>query len=239
MKRIAMWSGPRNISTAMMRSFENRADTCVVDEPFYACYLKRSGSIHPARDMILDQQSSNYSSIVESLISSPREDSPIFYQKHMCHHMLADMDRRWLDKVNNAFLIRDPRKMIASYVKSRQDPVFADLGALQQDELFKRTADKIGAPPPVVESADILKDPEGTLNKLCNSLAIPFDPAMLSWPAGKRESDGVWAPYWYASVEKSTGFVPYKESKVELTPALERLADKCMPMYENLKKYKI
>ena len=149
------------------------------------------------------------------------------------------MDRRWLDKVTHAFLIRDPRMMIASYVKSRETVTLADLGLLQQDELFDRTADKLGAAPPVVESADILKNPEAMLKKLCTSLAIPFDSAMLKWPEGKRDSDGIWAPWWYANVEKSTGFMPYKELVINLPPALERLAEKCMPVYEKLMKFKL
>lgn len=237
MKRIAMWSGPRNISTAMMRSFENRGDTVVIDEPFYACFLERSGIDHPGREIILQSQSTDTNKVIESLVGPHSEAAGIFYQKHMCHHMLDGMELDWMKEVTNVFLIRDPRAMIASYVKSREAVEFSDLGARQMIKFFDAECDRLGTTPIVIESADVLKDPEGMLEKLCNALEIPFDIAMLNWPQGKRDSDGVWAPHWYASVEKSTGFMPYSEREIELSPELERIADQCMPAYEKLLKY--
>ena len=238
-KRIAMWSGPRNISTAMMRSFENRRDTIVVDEPLYAAFLQETGIDHPGRDDILKAQSTDWRRVAKELLVPLPDGVDIFYQKHMCHHLLDDMGRDWINDLTNVFLIRDPRAMIASYVKSRETVCLADIGVAQQLELFKRTADRLGSAPPVLDSADVLKNPAAMLNKLCASVDIPFDQAMLTWPAGSRDSDGIWAPYWYDSVIKSTGFSPYREGEIILSAALEKIADKAQVVYEELFKFKI
>ncbi|WP_262692289.1 sulfotransferase-like domain-containing protein [Kordiimonas aestuarii] len=238
--RIAMWSGPRNISTAMMRSFENRADTVVVDEPLYATYLAATGIDHPGREEVLVSQSTDWRQIVETLTGPVPDGASVFYQKHMCHHMLPDMGRDWLEALDHAFLIRDPRLMLASYVKTREEVTLTDLGLEAQLEIFEREADKLGKAPPVIESADVLRNPEGKLRKLCAALRILFDDAMLSWPAGRRDSDGVWAPYWYRNVEASTGFMaPKKEETPVLAPHLARIADAAMPIYETLSRYRL
>jgi len=242
--RIAMWSGPRNISTAMMRSFENRADTIVVDEPFYAVYLKETGLDHPGRDLILKEQPTSWQAVVDDLLAPLPKGKSIFYQKHMCHHMLPSIGLDWTKSFRNAFLVRDPRHMLASYIKSRPDVTLKDLGLERQLELFHMVADRIGKAPPVIDSADVQADPKGALMRLCEALDIPFDAAMLSWPKGPRDSDGVWAPWWYAGVERSTGFAGPNDASREaefekLDDDLKRIADAAMPIYEEMGRYRI
>ena len=206
--RIAMWSGPRNLSTALLRSFENRADCTVSDEPFYAAYLAETGLDHPLRAEVLASQPTDWREVTAGLSGPAPGGVALWYQKHMTHHMLPAFGRAWIDQCRNAFLIRDPSLVLASYVRSREDVTLADIGVVQQSELFDRVADRLGHAPPVIDAADVLADPARTLSALCKALDIAFDPAMLRWPAGRRNSDGVWAPAWYASVEASTGFAP-------------------------------
>jgi len=196
-----MWSGPRTLSTALMRSFENRPDTVVIDEPLYGYYLAATGIMHPGRDEILASMPVQWPQVVGRLVAGelPRGKT-VFYQKHMTHHLLPEIDRSRLSGLRHAFLIRDPRRLLASYAKVRDTPTLADLGLAQQVEVFRRFGG------PVVDAADLASHPEPTLKALCAALGIPFDAAMLSWPAGPRRTDGVWARYWYASVWASTGF---------------------------------
>lgn len=236
--RIAMWSGPRNISTAMMRSFENRADCAVVDEPFYAAYLAETGLDHPMRDEVLASQPTDWRKVAEALVAD--EPAPVFYQKHMTHHMQPSFGLDWMTACRNAFLIRDPAEVLASYVKKRAEVALEDIGVVRQRELFEREADRLGRAPPVVEGADVLADPRGALSKLCEALGIVFDPAMLSWPAGPRASDGVWAPAWYEAVERSTGFAaPERPAAAPLPSDLQRIADAARPHYEALARFRI
>jgi hypothetical protein len=226
--RLATWSGPRNISTAMMRSWEIRPDCMVVDEPLYAYYLYESGIDHPARELVIASMPRDLRQVVDRLYAPLPAGVTVFYQKHMTHHLLPGMDRDWIGRLDNAFLIRDPAHVVASYAKVRDEPTLADLGFTQQAEIFR----SFGGP--VVDSADLLRDPHGVLTKLCAALGIPFDEAMLSWPPGRRDTDGVWAPYWYASVEASTGFGPYREATADVPEHLERLAGRCRPFYDEL-----
>ena len=236
--RIAMWSGPRNISTAMMRSFEARGDTAVTDEPFYAAYLHRTGIDHPLRDEVIASQSIDSREVAAALAGPVPGGKPIWYQKHMTLHLLEGFERDWMSRVLNAFLIRDPPAVLASYASKRTEVTLADLGFVQQRGLFEREAERLGAPPPVVDSADILANPARTLERLCRALGIVFTPSMLGWPRGPRPTDGVWAPAWYQSVERSTGFEPRGfAAAVVLPPALQRLADEAQPHYEALKMY--
>jgi len=232
--RIAMWSGPRNISTAMMRSFGARSDTAVVDEPFYAAYLARTGVDHPMRAEVLASQPQDWREVVAALFGPVPGGKPICYQKHMTHHMLPEFDRGWLGRVRNAFLIRSPEAVLASYVRKRASVDLGDIGIVQQRELFDREADRLGVAPPVVDAADILEDPARVLPRLCAVLGIEYTDAMLSWPAGRRATDGVWAPAWYAAVEQSTGFETTPHAAAPLTPALQRLADAARPYYESM-----
>ena len=233
-----MWSGPRNISTAMMRAFENRPDCAVVDEPFYAAYLAATGLEHPMRDEVLASQPQDWRLVAKGLVEG--EPAPVFYQKHMTHHMAPDFGLGWMAVCRNGFLIRDPTAVLASYVKARAEVTLADIGVVRQHELFEREADRLGAAPPVVEGADVLADPRGVLSGLCAALGVPFRDEMLSWPAGPRASDGVWSPAWYAAVERSTGFAPLERAPTEpLSDPLRRIADQARPHYEALAAYKI
>lgn len=231
--RIAMWSGPRNISTAMMRSFGARPDTAVVDEPFYAAYLATTGIVHPMNAEVLASQPNDWREVVKSLLGAVPGDKAIFYQKHMTHHMLLDFGRDWMSHVRNAFLIRDPAAVLASYVRKRGEVNLADIGIVQQRELFDREADRLGAAPPVVDSADVLADPARVLAKLCGALGIEYTDAMLHWPPGRRDTDGVWAPAWYGAVERSTGFeAPATCVDAALPEELRRIAEEAGPYYE-------
>ena len=236
--RIAMWSGPRNISTAMMRSFENRPDTVVVDEPFYAAYLAETGLDHPMRAEVLASQATDWRDVAASLTADVGR--PVHYQKHMTHHMLPGFGLDWADACRSAFLIRDPAAVLASYTVKRGEVTLADIGVERQRELFERECDRLGAPPPVVEGRDVLADPRGMLGRLCAALDIPFDDAMLAWPAGPRDTDGVWAPAWYDAVERSTGFSsPPADSAPDLADDLRRIAEAARPHYERLAAFKL
>jgi hypothetical protein len=239
--RIAMWSGPRNISTAMMRAFENRSDTAVVDEPFYAAWLLRGGAEHPMREAILAAQPTDPALVIAALLGPIPGGRRVFYQKHMAHHMTPDMDLDWMSACANVFLIRGPTEVLASYAVRRPDATLEDIGLVQQCELFDRAADRLGTAPPVIESADVLADPRRALTALCAAIGLDFDPAMLAWPAGPRDTDGVWAPAWYDAVERSTGFAPPRPPiPIEsLAPALRSVAEAAAPYYERLARFKL
>lgn len=232
--RIAMWSGPRNISTAMMRSFGARPDTAVIDEPFYAAYLATSGVIHPMNDEVLASQPNDWRDVVPMLVGPVPEGKAVFYQKHMTHHMLPSFGRAWMSEVRNAFLIRDPAAVLASYVLKRDECTLADIGVVRQRELFDEVSDRLGAPPPVIDGADVLANPGPMLARLCAALGIEYSDPMLRWPPGRRATDGVWAPAWYGAVEKSTGFEcpPPRGEVVPLPDRLRRIADAARPHYE-------
>jgi len=238
--RVAMWSGPRNISTAMMRSFEARGDAAVSDEPFYAAYLSRTGIDHPMREEVIASQSSDPREVGASMVGPVPGGLPIWYQKHMTLHMLEDFDRDWMHGVRNAFLIREPRAVLASYIQKRADVTLADVGFVQQRELFEREAERLGRAPPVVDAADMLANPARTLERLCVALELPYTPAMLRWPPGRRASDGVWAPAWYHAVEQSTGFDPQEPKAVPPLPAeLQPLEEAALPHYDALRVHRL
>ena len=237
--RIAMWSGPRNISTAMMRAWENRADTAVIDEPFYAHYLQVTGVNHPGREEVLASQSTDAAAVAAMLTGPIPGGKAIWYQKHMTQHMLRDMPLDWLDHVTNCFLIRAPEQVVASFTIQRPDAEAWELGFEQQARLFDHVCDKLGHAPPVIDATDVLKSPRATLGALCGELGIPFSERMLHWPPGPRPSDGAWAPHWYAAVERSTGFAPYRPRDDKLTAFQQRLADLCRPHYKRLAERRI
>jgi hypothetical protein len=226
--RVAMWSGPRNISTAMMRSWENRPDTVVVDEPFYATYLARTGLDHPGREEVVASQPTDATEVVRRLTSDG--SAPVHYAKHMTHHIAADMDLGWVSRCHNVLLIRDPAEVVASYVRSRESCEPDDIGLLQQVPLLEA----LPAGSPVIDAADFLRDPESHLRWLCDWLQIEFTDRMLRWPAGLRDSDGVWAPYWYDAVARSTGFEPWRPREVSLSPHDQAVAETCRPAYDAL-----
>ena len=234
--RVAMWSGPRNISTAMMRAWENRPDCAVSDEPLYAAYLAATGLDHPGRDEVIAAGDTDWRRVVGDLLGPAPGDRPVWYQKHMSHHLLPGMDTGWIAGLRNIFLIRDPDEVVASYIKSRAEVAPADIGLLQQAQLFDETCQRDGVAPPVIDAGDFLRAPEAHLRALCDWLGIDFEPSMLRWPAGPRDSDGVWAPYWYEHVWQSTGFDPPrpKEEVAPLSGEPARVADACRPAYEHL-----
>jgi hypothetical protein len=236
--RIAMWSGPRNLSTAMMRSFGSRADTYVSDEPFYGCFLKTTGADHPMREEVIASMDCDWQSVMASLRGDPPDGSPIWYQKHMWHHMAGPIGYGDFTGFTHAFLIREPERMIASYLRKREAE-FEGFGMDRQAEFFDREAERLGHAPPVIDAHDVLTDPPGVLSKLCEALGIPWDMAMLSWLPGRRETDGVWAKHWYGAVEASTGFGPPETEHVELPADAQRLADRCRPYYEHLAAHRL
>jgi len=234
-----MWSGPRNISTAMMRAFENRPDAVVVDEPLYGFYLKETGLDHPGRDAIIAAMECDWRKVVDGLTRGPiGGDRTIHYQKHMTHHLLPAVSRDWLDQVTNCFLIRDPAEVIASYLEKRSTVTLADIGVAEQAEIFDRTADRLGHAPPVIDGRDVQADPRGMLGALCRAVGIPFDEAMLAWPPGRRDSDGVWAQHWYPTVEASTGFAPPAPPKAP-PPGHEALIETAAPFYRRLHAHRL
>lgn len=232
--RIAMWSGPRNISTAMMRAWENRPDTAVVDEPLYAHYLKTTGLDHPGREDVIRHHESDWRKVVADLTGPVPGGRAIYYQKHMSHHLLPNIDRGWLADLTHAFLIRDPREMLTSLIRNIPNPTLADTGLPQQLEIIDFVESHTGRTPPVVDARDILTDPPATLRKLCDALGVPFRDEMLHWPPGRRETDGAWAPDWYAAVEKSAGFEPYRPKTEPVPASLRPLLDGCLACYERL-----
>ncbi len=237
--RIAMWSGPRNISTAMMRSWGNRQDTAVCDEPFYAWYLVQTGREHPGRETVIAAQSNDWREVARMLTGPVPGGRRVYYQKHMTHHMVGDVGMDWLEDVRSCFLIREPRAMLASLLKVVPDAGLDDTGLPQQVRLFEHVRRTGGSVPPVIDSRDVLVDPRAALGKLCEALGLDFDEAMLAWPAGRRDSDGVWAPWWYGAVEKSTGFAPWQPREVDLPAAAEPLVKECEALYESLYAYKL
>jgi hypothetical protein len=232
--RLAVWSGPRNISTAMMRAWENREDSLVVDEPLYAHYLAETGLDHPARDEVIADGETSWQRVVEHLLGPVPSGVRVYYQKHMSHHLLPSIDRGWIGQLANVLLIRDPREVVASYVRSRAEVAPDDIGLRQQVVLYDELA-ATGAPPPVIDAADFLRDPAAHLRALCERLGLEFTPRMLTWPPGPRDSDGIWAPHWYDAVLRSTGFEPYRPRNPQLSGQPAEVAEECLPHYTYLR----
>ncbi len=233
--RIAMWSGPRNISTAMMRSWENRADCEVVDEPFYAFYLSQTQSPHPLFDEVIASQSKEYDEVSKQL-SEGHCTAEIQYQKHMTHHMLDGIDLAWTKDIRHCFLIRDPREVVNSYTNSRGVCTAKDIGIIRQAELYDEISQISGQTIPVVDSSRVLGSPATLIPKICEALNVPYSMNMLKWPEGPRESDGIWAKHWYHSVEKSTGFAFPKPTNFELTSEQNLVVEEVMPHYRKMQK---
>lgn len=236
--RIAMWSGPRNLSTAMMYAFAARPDCAVVDEPFYAAYLARTGLDHPMRAEILASQPQDPAEVEAALLGSIPAQKPHFYQKHMTQHMIPGIPRGWMSEVQNVFLIRHPARVVASFSAKYENPSIMDIGFLQQVELFDEVRASGGAPV-VIDSSDIRRDPAVMLKRLCAAIGLAWDPAMLSWPAGGHPQDGVWAAHWYGSVHASTGFAPAEGPLPDLPPERAALADQAMESYLRLAEVKL
>jgi hypothetical protein len=235
--RIAMWSGPRNLSTALMRSFGNRADCTVSDEPFYAAYLEISGLDHPMRVEILAHHEKDWRMVDMALAGAPPEGRRLWYQKHMTHHMLPEIGRSFMQACRHAFLIRHPARVLASYAAKREHVTLEDIGFLQQEALFEEAAALAGKAPPVIDADLLLADPSKALRGLCAALAIPFSETMLAWPAGPRPTDGIWAPHWYDAVNRSTGFARSSPMPKLGDPDLRRLEEQALPIYDRLARH--
>jgi Sulfotransferase domain len=231
--RVAVWSGPRNISTAMMRAFENRDDTVVVDEPLYAAYLARTGIDHPMREEVIASQPTDLTAAVAGLSAPLPTGCRVHYAKHMAHHVSRDMDLSWTLDFRNVLLIRDPAEVVASYVRNRESCEPDDIGLPQQGWLAELW-DERGVEVPILDARDFLEAPEAHLRRLCDWLGIPFTDRMLSWPPGPRASDGVWAPHWYDAVWSSTGFEPARRRQATLSGHDAAVAEACRPTYEAL-----
>ena len=238
--RIAMWSGPRNISTAMMRSWGTRPDTFVCDEPFYAHYLQTTGRDHPGAAEVIAHGETDPRKVIAQLTGPVPGGKRIFYQKQMTHHLLPEIDRGWLGAVTNCFLIRDPAEVIVSYIKKNNDPTVEDIGFVQQAEIFDWVRQHTGAVPPVIDAHDVLENPAKILRSLCEVIGVPFTEAMLSWEPGLRETDGIWAKHWYGEVETSTGF---REPALRPPPSVpERLGavyKRARECYERLCRHRL
>ena len=236
--RIAMWSGPRNLSTAMMYSFGARPDFAVVDEPFYAAYLVRTGLDHPMRAEVIASQSTDPEEVAISLTGPIPGGKPNFYQKHMTQHMIDGIPTGWMKEVTNVFLIRHPARVAASFGAKYDNPTLEDIGFVQQTRLYEELLAQ-GQTPVVIDSSDIRRDPATMLERLCSAIGLAYDPAMLSWPAGGHPADGVWAAHWYGAVHASTGFAPAEGDLPELSGPLAQLVRAALPHYERLADEKL
>ena len=235
--RINLWSGPRNVSTALMYAFAQRADTRVVDEPLYAHYLRVSGAEHPGRDEVLAAQESDGATVVRDVIlgsAGAPGDRPVVFFKQMAHH-LVEIDRSFTAHTTNVILTRDPRDMLPSLAENVPQPRLADTGYAAQTELLSELR-ALGQHPPVLDARELLLDPRGVLTQLCDRLGLPFDPAMLAWKPGPRPEDGIWARHWYANVHRSSGFHPYRPRTAPFPRTLDPLLAECRPHYESLSR---
>ena len=229
-----MWSGPRNLSTAMMYAFAARGDCAVWDEPFYAAYLDTTGVNHPLRDQIINVHEPDPDRVAATCKGPIPQQKTLFYQKHMTQHMIPEFDRRWMRACQNVFLIRHPARVLASYAKKREGVTLLDIGFVQQAQLFDEVSTWQGRPPVVIDSDDVRADPEAMLRKLCAAINIPFTRRMLHWPAGGNAADGIWASHWYAAVHRSTGFDGVDGPLPVLGGAFAELAAKALPYYLKL-----
>jgi len=223
----------------MMRAWGNRGDTVVIDEPFYAYYLKVTGIEHPGADEVIATGDTDWRKVIAQLTGAIANGKQIFFQKQMTHHLLPEIDREWLGEVTNCFLIRDPREVINSYIKKREDPALEDLGFVQQAEIFNFVRTRTSAVPPVVDAKDVLQNPERTLQLLCKAAGVEFSESMLSWPPGLRDTDGVWAKHWYGEVAKTTSFQPYRPTRHEVPQRFREIYDLCHRHYEQLYSYRL
>ena len=230
---LAMWSGPRNISTALMRSFENRPDSVVLDEPFYAYYLKKTKINHPMKNKIINLGQTNKDRIISNITGPIPKNKKIWYQKHMAHHNIPNEDIKWIHKLTNCLLIRNPKNVILSYSKKHKLLSIDQLGYRQLFEIYK-LLNSNGNNPIIIDSSDLLKDPKYYLKILCEKLKINFYPQMLSWPKGSRNSDGIWGKYWYNNVNNSTGFYPYFINDEEISNKYENIYLECLKIYNEL-----
>jgi len=236
--RIACWSGPRNISTAMMRSWGSRPDAAVTDEPLYAHYLSTLDAAkreeHPGWADVTATQPTDWREVVARLTGPVPDTKAVWYQKHMAHHLTPQMQTAWLAGLKHILLVREPPEMLTSFIKVMPNPTPSDLGLPQQVRLLETLERETGTRPIVMDSREVLADPRAALTRLCAHVGVPFDEAMLAWSPGPRPEDGVWAPHWYASVEKSTGFAPYRPKNEPVPARLAGVLTECEGLYQEL-----
>ena len=238
--RLAMWSGPRNISTAMMRSWGSRPDATVCDEPLYAHYLLMTADRrHPGYDETLAHHQTDLASVIRWLTGPIPHEKEVFYQKQMAHHLLPEVELEWIDELTSAFLIRDPREMLTSLLEFIPDPRVEDTGLPQQVALFERIRHRTGLTPAVLDSADVLGNPRRMLALLCDAVDVPFREEMLEWAPGPRDTDGAWAPFWYAKVYETTTFAPYKPKGEEVPERLSEVLAECERLYRRLYEHRL
>ncbi len=230
-QRICLWSGPRNISTALMYAFGQRSDTEIIDEPLYAHYLHMTGAAHPSREEVMASMQTDSAAVIRDVILGPCT-KPVLFMKQMAHHII-DIDRSFMRKTVNILLIRDPREMLPSLTKVIGIPTLKDTGLKMQAELLSELKE-MGQSPPILDARELLLAPRDVLSILCDQLGIPFEESMLSWSRGGNPADGVWAPHWYRNVHQSTGFVPYQPKKEPFPEALEGVLSECFPYYDVL-----
>jgi hypothetical protein len=223
----------------MMRPWENRPDTAVIDEPLYAYYLATTGTDHPAAAEIIAHYPTDWRVVAAMLCGPIPDDKPIWYQKHMTHHMLPEVELGWLDALTNCFLIRTPEEVLASYIKVRPHPTLADLGLVEQRRIFDYVRRTTGRVPPVLDARNVQDNPERMLAALCERVGVPFHRNMLAWPPGRRTTDGIWARHWYAAVEQSTGFLPYQPRAAVLPEHLQPLLDECNALYAEMAAHQL
>ncbi len=232
-----MWSGPRNLSTAMMFAFGARKDCHVWDEPFYAAYLAATGLEHPMGDEILRTGEQDADMVIAACLAAPPNGKAVFFQKHMTQHMIAPFAQSWINDMTNIFLIRDPARVISSYVVKRENPTLDDIGFRQQLEIFDAVCQKTGTAPPVIDSHDIRNDPAKTLQKLCAKIGLRYDPRMLNWPKGGHPASGVWHAHWYGAVNQSTGFAGPEAALPQIPAELHDVWEGAQRYYDRIKKH--
>jgi len=237
--KIAMWSGPRNLSTALMYAFAARGDCAVRDEPFYAAYLAATGLDHPMRDEVISSGLTDPGEVAARLTGPVPDGNRVFYQKHMCQHMIAGFPRGWMAEVTNIFLIRHPARVLASFAAKYEAAGLSDIGFTQQAELFDEVAERSGTPPVVIDSVDIRRNPSGMLRALCAAIGLSYTDRMLHWPAGGHPDDGIWAPVWYSAVHHSTGFAGPERDLPLLPEPYARTVDIALPVYERLARHRL
>ena len=236
---IAMWSGPRNVSTAFMRSFENRSDCFVSDEPFYSYFLNETDLDHPLKDEIIKSGIIDYSQIIEYLTGPIPHSEKVWYQKHMAHHILPNDDISWIKSLNNCLLIRHPNEVMLSYLKKNEIDTVEQLGYVQQINIYNMLVHDLGTPPIVIDARNLLEKPEEMLIKICKNFQIDFNKKMLSWPSGPRGTDGIWGQHWYKQVESSTGFKPYIKNNEVIPSKYQTVYSECMKHYDFLYQNRI
>ena len=235
---VACWSGPRNISTALMRSWSSRKDTFVTDEPFYAYYLKETKLKHPMHREIITKYSSNYNEIIKYLTNKIPDNRKIWYQKHMAHHLLDLNNIEWINNFKNCILLRHPKEVISSFSKKSKLSSVEELGYPQQYEII-RFLKKNNKSYTIIDSSELLKNPEKVLAAWCKKNNIKFDISMLKWEKGNHNNDGIWWESWYDNVIKTTGFQKYEKKDISIENKYDSIYNESMKYYNYLIEEKL